>query len=120
MKDIHYGPYAMEIGTLNGDSCSQVVKRWFVDLLTKKAKQISPEIKIEIDQKFIGDKSIGFHRLGDENGYLGYGNHFHTFQIELSQTMRRKNSTKLSIYFRKSYQTFKQSLSSLNNSMSFL
>jgi hypothetical protein len=90
MKDIHYGPYAIEIGTLNGDSCSPLVKRWFVDLLTKKAKLISPEIKIEIDQKFIGDKSIGFHRLGDENGYPGYGNHFHTFQIELSQTMRRK------------------------------
>lgn len=91
MKDIHYGPFAMEIGTLKGDSCSPAVKMWLANLLSKKAKQISPEIKVVWDQKFIGDKSIGYHRLGDENGYPGYGNHFHTFQIELSQTMRRKH-----------------------------
>lgn len=90
MKDIHYGPYTMEIGTLNGESCSPTVKNWFYDLLKKKVKQISPEIKIIVDQKFVGDKSISFHRLGDNNGYPGYGNHFHTFQIELSQSMRSK------------------------------
>lgn len=99
MKDVHYGPFAIEIGTLRGQSCSPEIKQWFGNLLTKKVNKISSDIQIVFDTKFIGDKSIIFHRLGDGMDYTGYGDHFHTFQIELSRTLRRKYYTKISYLF---------------------
>ncbi|WP_338787004.1 hypothetical protein [Metabacillus sp. FJAT-53654] len=90
MKDDHYGPYGVEIGTVRGRSCSVEIKNWFEETLTKKAKQLLPNINLIFDQKFVGNESITYHRLGDGNRYQGFGSHFHTFQIELSRTMRKE------------------------------
>lgn len=99
MKDTHYGPLGIEVGSLCGQSCSSTVQKWFQEKLIFKAQEISSEIKIVFNEKFIGDESIIFHRKGDLNGYLGYGEHFHTFQIELSRTLRRKYLTRISKIF---------------------
>ena len=89
MKDTHHGPYAIEIGTLQGKSCSPEIKLWFKKTLIRNARNIAPEINIVFDQKFTGNKSIIFHRKGDSQGYSGYGKHFHTFQIEIAQSLRK-------------------------------
>jgi hypothetical protein len=95
MKDDHHGPYAIEVGTFDGLSCSPEIKSWFKEMLLKKTHEVSPEIKIIFDKKFNGDESIVYHRLGDGNGYPGYGKHFHTFQVELSRSLRSKQYSKI-------------------------
>ncbi|MBB6445379.1 hypothetical protein [Bacillus benzoevorans] len=95
MKDEHYGPYGIEIGTLNGLSCSREMKKWLQKTITAKAKILMPQLSIQFDQLFHGDESIVYHRLGDGVGYMGYGSHFHTFQIELSRTLREKHQTEM-------------------------
>lgn len=90
MKDENYGPFALEIGTQRGKSCSREVKKWFEGRLKKAFKDISPEVNIIFDRKFKGNESIVSHRYGDIDGYLGYGPNFNTFQIELSRTLRVK------------------------------
>jgi hypothetical protein len=95
MKDDHYGPFGMEIGTVRGRSCSTEIRDWFEETLTKKAQPVIPDITLIFDQKFIGNESIAFHRLGDGERYQGYGPHFHTFQIELSRTFRREHRSQL-------------------------
>ncbi len=91
MKDDHHGPYAIEIGTYNGLSCSRQIRKWFRKTLTSKANDILPKLKIRFDKYFDGDESITYHRQGDGTNYKGYGYHFHTFQIELSRTLREKH-----------------------------
>jgi hypothetical protein len=88
MKDVHHGPYAIEIGTLHGQSCSPETKDWLQEFLTVKAQEILPEIDVIFDEIFDGDESIVFHRLGDKEDYPGYGFNFHTFQIEIARTLR--------------------------------
>lgn len=90
MKDTNYGPLAIEIGTQRGKSCSSEVRGWFKERLIEEASNISPEILIIFDKKFKGNESIIAHRYGDQDEYPGYGPHFHTFQIELSRTIRRR------------------------------
>lgn len=99
MKDEHHGPYAIEIGTVYGKSCSTEIRVWLENTLIKKAKAYIPCINIVFDQKFIGDPSITFHRQGDDKDYLGYGSNFHTFQIELSRTLRKKHSSDIAAIF---------------------
>jgi hypothetical protein len=89
MKDVHHGPYAIEVGTLDGWSCSTEMRDWFEEILTRKAKKIMPEIDIIFDTIFDGDESIVFHRLGDGEQYPGYGTNFHTFQVEIARTLRK-------------------------------
>ncbi|MGJ7918950.1 hypothetical protein [Neobacillus sp. LXY-4] len=101
MKDTNYGPYAIEIGTQRGKSCSGEVLQWFKKALLESIQGISPEITIVFDKKFKGNESIIAHRHGDIDGYLGYGHHFHTFQIELSRTIRKKYLTKITRIFAK-------------------
>ena len=101
MKDTNYGPLAIEIGTQRGKSCSPEVSRWFKERLTEETSIISPEILIIFDKKFKGNESIIAHRCGDQNEYTGYGQHFHTFQIELSRTIRRKYLNNFSKLFAK-------------------
>jgi hypothetical protein len=90
MKDKHHGPFAIELGTLRGRSCSKEMRDWLKTALLKRAKECFPELEIVCDKKFVGNKSISFHRLGDGESYLGYGGHFHTFQIEISRTLRKR------------------------------
>ncbi|KAB2338651.1 N-formylglutamate amidohydrolase [Cytobacillus depressus] len=99
MKNEHYGPLAMEIGTRNGHSCSLEVKDWLEKILARKAKEFIPEITVVFDQKFIGDPSIAFHRHGTGKEYAGYGPNFHTFQIEISRTIRQKYASEISALF---------------------
>ncbi len=106
MKDINYGPMAMEIGTQRGQSCSPEVSTWLKEKVKEGALHISPEIMIVFDNKFKGNESINAHRHGDQNGYTGYGQHFHSFQIELSKTIRRKYLSELSILFANIMQDF--------------
>jgi hypothetical protein len=89
MKDSNYGPFAIEVGTQNGRSCSLLVKKWFDEALNHYGKSLFPEINIIFDKKFKGNKSITFHRLGDKKNYRGYGHQFHSFQIELSLNLRQ-------------------------------
>src|SRR6478752_1792211 len=93
MKDTHYGPYAIEVGTLYGQSCSKEVKDWFQQALTKKS---------------VGNESIAFHRKGDNSGYLGYSHNFNTFQIELSRTLRSKHRTTITNIFSEIIDDFQQ------------
>jgi hypothetical protein len=95
MKDEHYGPYAIEIGTLNGLSCSREMKKWLKKTITAKANTIMPKLNIYFDQHFLGNESIVYHRLGNGADYSGYGSHFHTFQIELSRTLREKHQREI-------------------------
>jgi hypothetical protein len=99
MKDANYGPYSIEIGTQRGKSCSGVVRRWFEKTIKEKVQDLSPEIKIVFDRKFKGNESIISHRHGDIDDYLGYGKHFHTFQIEISWTLRKKHLSTISTLF---------------------
>ncbi|MFX3623585.1 MAG: hypothetical protein ACE3JP_05960 [Ectobacillus sp.] len=88
MRDSHHGPYALEVGTCNGQSCSAEVKEWMQQTLAEKAKEKLPKAIIIFDQIFDGDESLVFHRFGDGNMHKGYGPRFHTFQIEISRTLR--------------------------------
>jgi hypothetical protein len=89
MKDVHYGPLAIEVGTLKGLSCSNEVLSWFKRTISLLAKEVLPNLVIVFDQVFIGNKSILFHRFGDGRPYSGYGSLFNTFQLEFSYTLRR-------------------------------
>lgn len=88
MKDDHYGPFAIEIGTRNGQSCSKEMKKWLKETLVKKAGELIPRIDIMFDEKFVGDPSLEFHRKGDGKEYMGYGAKYHTFQLEISHYLR--------------------------------
>ena len=91
MKDSHHGPHAIEVGTFNGQSCSKEMKAWFLQTLRTQANEIlTPKTIIYNDEVFCGDESIIYHRHGDGDKYSGYGEHFHTFQLEFSQTLRKK------------------------------
>lgn len=108
MKDTHYGPYAIEVGTLYGQSCSKEVKDWFQQALTKKSEDSFPKIHVIFDNKFVGNESIAFHRQGDNSGYLGYSHNFNTFQIELSRTLRSKHRTTITNIFSEIIDDFQQ------------
>ncbi|MFB6465573.1 hypothetical protein ACE38V_02015 [Cytobacillus sp. Hz8] len=91
MRDLHHGPYAIEIGTQNGRSCSPDVLQWFQHTITTLVQKVLPNITIIFDHFFNGDESILYHRLGDGDTFKGYGPHFHTFQIEISRTLRENH-----------------------------
>lgn len=95
MKDAHYGPFAIEIGTLNGKSCSKEMKLWFERSIMNGLKEYLPGVNVIFDRKFIGDRSIAYHRLGDGQEYEGYKDHFQTFQMEISFTLRKNYSEEL-------------------------
>ena len=86
------GNVDIEIGTLHNKTCSPEVKKWLVNEIQKHDK------KVQIDGRFPGDSSKPVHRCGDQTSdlnYLGYGNNFNTFQIEISRMLREKNQKEL-------------------------
>jgi hypothetical protein len=100
MKDQYYGPYAIEIGTRYGKSCSPNVREWLCNTLAAKAKIAKiPELTIVIDRNFPGDKSLGTHRLGDDKGDPGYGDNFHSFQVEIARTLRQYYRAQIAALF---------------------
>lgn len=106
MKDTNHGPFAIEVGTGNGRSCSPEVRGWFEETLRKYCEEIYPEVNIVFDKKFKGNNSIIFHRHGDQYEYGGYGLNFHSFQIELSHTIRRKHLSGIIRLFTKIFTEF--------------
>jgi len=77
----------IEIGTLHGKTCSPEVKEWFVSEIKKHFG------RVQIDGRFPGDFSKPVHRCGDQTSdpnYLGYGNNFNTFQIEINRALREE------------------------------
>jgi N-formylglutamate amidohydrolase len=86
------GNVDIEIGTLHNKTCSPEVTKWLVNEIQKHDK------KVQTDGRFPGDSSKPVHRCGDQTSdlnYLGYGNNFNTFQIEISRTLREKNQKEL-------------------------
>lgn len=82
----------IEIGTLQGKTCSLEVRQWLVAEMQKHFK------KIQIDGRFSGDPSKAVHRWGDPTGdanYIGFGENFNTFQIEINRTLRKKHRKQL-------------------------
>ena len=81
MKD-EYGT-DFEIGTHNGDSCSLEIEKWFLNKLNTISTNIG------VNKRFPGDQSKCYHRVGDPStGYSGYGDNFHTIQIEICKKWR--------------------------------
>lgn len=79
-----------EIGTRNGDSCSEDIRDWFC----KRLESISANFGI--DSIFPGDSSKAYHRLGDpDNNYIGYGENFNTIQFEINHYFRNNGITYL-------------------------
>ena len=75
----------IEIGTRHGETCSKDVKDWFVRKVKSRVR------RSQVDGRLPGDPSKSFHRHGDSTSslnYLGYGDNFNTFQIELCRTLR--------------------------------
>lgn len=95
MKDEHYGKRAIEVGTFQGQSCSEEMKSWFHWTIRKKTNEILPNTRIVFDEYFDGDESIVFHRMGDGDSYEGYGPLFNTFQIEFSKTLREEYQSEI-------------------------
>jgi hypothetical protein len=93
MKDVHHGPYAMEIGTVHGNACSFEIRNWLNELIAEKLKVFSPGVQFVFDHKFAGDPSIVFHRKGNGKDYKGYGDNYNAFQVEISRTLRENHST---------------------------
>ena len=90
-----------EIGTRYGSSCSAEVKTWFIKELQKLSDNIG------VDNIFPGDSSKSYHRNGDRNNnYKGYGNKFHTIQIEINRTWRKKRQLMLIDFFSEILQSF--------------
>jgi len=82
-----------EIGTYSGMSCSPEIERWFLSRL----RTIST--KIGLNKIFQGDQSKCFHRDGDpSSGYIGYGDKFHTIQIEICKKWRKIKKKRLWIF----------------------
>lgn len=74
-----------EIGTRNGESCSEDIRDWFCTRL----QDIS--VNFGVDNFFPGDSSKAYHRLGDpDNGYIGYGDNFNTIQFEINHYFRNE------------------------------
>lgn len=83
-----------EIGTRNGESCSIEVLDWFLKRLNKLNQTYN------VNNLFEGDPSKSFHRNGDlESGYMGYGNKFHTIQVEINRQWRKNNQKELINFF---------------------
>ncbi len=96
MKDLH--KIDVEIGSLGGRSCSGQVQAWALGRLEHWARepQWPRRLRIALNNTFCGDRSKGFHRHGDRrSGYSGYGEHFHTLQLEFAHWLRKHHRAAL-------------------------
>ncbi|HML89361.1 MAG TPA: hypothetical protein PKA28_13050 [Methylomusa anaerophila] len=108
MKDLHYGPLSMEVGTIHGHTCSLKIRKWFGETLKEKTKEIFPEVKIVFDQHWVGNPSLAAHRWGDSRRYPGYGRNYNAFQIEISRTLREKHQQEIISIFSSIVEQFKE------------
>jgi hypothetical protein len=92
MKD-EYG-IDVEIGSLSGRSCSGRVQAWALGRFEHWARepQWPRRLRVALNNTFCGDPSKGFHRHGEQgSGYAGYGEHFHTLQLEFANWLRKRH-----------------------------
>ncbi len=83
MKDKH--GWDIVIGTLHNQTCSAIVKEWFMQRIQTLYDRIT------IDTMLPGNSSKIRHREGNHSPssiYPGFGLKFSTFQIEISRTIR--------------------------------
>ena len=79
-----------EVGTLHGTSCSPEISEWFISKLSGISKNFG------LDKVFPGDSSKSYHRYGDpSSSYIGYGNKFHTIQVEINRNWRKNKKKEL-------------------------
>lgn len=95
----------IEIGTRNGELCNSKVKSWFIDKMREKM-----DYRIVVDDVFVGDKSLSFHRYGDPSSinYKGFGENYNIFQVEISKQLRDNHLGKLIDMFSSIIEDFKQ------------
>lgn len=90
MKDCH--KLDVEVGTRCDSTCSPEVTKFVMKKLEDWAvsnNDLSDSLRVGLNENFSGDKSKVFHRKGDPNSnYDGYGDQFHTLQIEWSRSLR--------------------------------
>ena len=81
----------VEIGTRNKTTCSPKVHDWIINKFINWSKKLNSEIAVKVgaNKMFRGDPSKAFHRHGDHNNYRGYGDNFHTVQVEFTQWLRK-------------------------------
>ncbi len=85
-----------ELGTRNGNSCSPQIYSWFRTRIEELSKNIG------IDHVFPGDVSKSYHRHGDQgSNYVGYGEKFHTIQIEINRTWRLHRRSEVILFLSK-------------------
>jgi len=89
----------IELGTLYGRSCSPSVRDWIAERFhtwSRLSRTGRHQPIVVIDQVFVGDQSIAFHRQSDpETNYRGYGHQFHTVQIEIAYWLRKQHRSEL-------------------------
>lgn len=85
----------IEIGTRFTDTCSPSVEKWLLSLANDWAKSVKAHKNVIIgaNKYFRGDRTKSYHRHGDGNSYKGYGENFHTLQIEFSNWLRTKHQS---------------------------
>jgi hypothetical protein len=89
----------IELGTRHGKTCSPIIRKWIQKKFDKTINSLSwkgRRPKIVIDKMFIGDSSKEFHRHGDQGqDFSGYGQNFHTIQMEYAHWLRENHRDKL-------------------------
>jgi hypothetical protein len=87
----------VEIGTKGKSTCSPTVHDWIVQEFKdwSGAVEERKNIVIGANERFTGDLSKGYHRHGDDGEYSGYGENFHTVQIEFTKWLRSEHQTEI-------------------------
>lgn len=87
----------VEIGTRNTTSCSPLIEEWILSEIKNWGNLINgqKDVVVDINRYFIGDTSKTYHRLGDGKLYQGYGENFHTIQIEFSTWLRKDHQSEV-------------------------
>lgn len=98
----------VEIGTKGKTTCSPTVHDWIVDQFKEWSRAVEgkKEIVIGANKRFSGDPSKGYHRHGDDGEYRGYGENFHTVQIEFTKWLRSKHQQEIENVLRHIAQEF--------------
>lgn len=89
-------PSDVEVGTRWGNSCSPEIQEWIVQSLQRWTDTFEGERPIiTVNQYKWGDESKVYHRKGDDENYLGYGEGFNTVQLEFAYWLRSGHRVKV-------------------------
>lgn len=87
MRDQIHGRAAMEIGTINGRTCSPEIETRFVSSLKHWGDKFLPVLDLKVNCFYSGDRSLVQHREG-YGDYPGYGPNYNVIQLEISRGLR--------------------------------